>query len=287
MNRRKMQSNAKDVDTYMRLDQEPATNLVTTRKEISGIVLEEVFDSAQSQIPQHSHHAAYFCIALSGNCTERFGTKTRICKPLSWGFFPAGEAHSFEIDSTESRSFGVDIGHRCLDRARDYSLNLNHSERSHGGLTAQTLMRLYSELHHTDDASPLAIEGLVLELLAAVARNQIKLEGRVSPRWLGRAEEYLRAHFSEHLNLVTVSAAVGVHPVHLARQFRKHYSCTAGDYVRRLRVEYACQELGKSGSSLAEIASAAGFSDQSHFSKVFRRLTGMTPAEYRAALSRR
>ena len=127
--------------------------------------------------------------------------------------------------------------------------------------------------------------GWVFELLAAVSRCRVKLKGRNPPRWLGQAEEFLRAHFSEHLNLVTVSEAVGVHVVHLAREFRKHYACTAGDYIRHLRIEYACREMGRSGSSLAEIASAAGFSDQSHFSKVFRRFTGMTPAEYRATLS--
>jgi AraC family transcriptional regulator len=268
----------------MRVQQDHLTPRVLNRKEISGIVLEEIFDPPRYSLPKHSHQSAHVCIALRGNCTERFGTQTRECKPLSWGFFPAGEAHSFEIDSTESRSFGVDIGTQWLDRARDCSKGLDHSQRSHGGTTAQLLMRLYSELHRTDDASALAVEGLVLELFAAISRGKSNLKSRNHPRWLGRAEEFLRAHFSEHFNLVTVSEAVGVHPVHLARQFRKHYACTAGDYVRRLRVEYACREIGRSHSSLAEIASAAGFSDQSHFSKVFRRFTGMTPAEYRAAI---
>jgi AraC family transcriptional regulator len=263
------------------------TTKVLIRKEVSGIVLEEVFDSARSKVPQHSHDAAHFCIALTGNCMERFGTRTRDCRPLSWGFFPAGESHSFEIDAAESRSFGVDIGSRWLDRARDCSKGLNHSERSHGGIIAQMLMRLYYELHHPDDVSPLAIEGLVLELLAAMSRSHVKSRNRIPPRWLVKAEGFLRAHFSEHLNLGMVSDEVGVHPVHLAREFRKHYDCTAGDYIRRLRVEYACREIGRSGSSLADIASAAGFSDQSHFSKVFRRVTGLTPAEYRAALSTR
>ncbi|HYV05791.1 MAG TPA: AraC family transcriptional regulator [Blastocatellia bacterium] len=258
---------------------------VLERKEVSGIVLKEVFDSARSKVPQHAHEAAHFCIAVSGNCMERFGARTRECKPLSWGFFPAGETHCFEIDSTASRSFGIDIGPRWLDRARACSIVLDQSERSHGGTMAQTLMKLYREYHHMDEASPLAIEGHVLEMLAAMSRRQVKSKGRIPPRWLRQAEEFLRAHFDEHLSLVMLSEAVGVHAVHLAREFRKHYACTAGDYVRRLRVEYACREIGKARSSLAEIASTAGFSDQSHFSKVFRRHTGMTPAEYRAAIS--
>jgi len=259
------------------------TERALTKKEVSGCVLEETLYSAGSRVPQHSHNVGYFCIALSGNCRERFGTKTRDCKPLSWGFYPTGEAHSIEID-TESRSFGIDISPQWLDRARACSIVLNHSERSHGGIMARMLMRLYYEVHHMDEASPLAIEGLVLELLAAISRCGVKIRGRIAPHWLGRAEEFLRVHFSEHLNLVTVSEAVGVHPVHLAREFRKYYACTAGDYIRHLRIEYACREIARSASSLAEIASAAGFSDQSHFSKVFKRLTGMTPAAYRAAL---
>ena len=258
---------------------------VLERKEVSGLVLQEIFDSPRSKIPQHSHDAAHFCIAVSGTCLERFGAKTRECRPLSWGFFPSGETHCFEIDLTASRSFGIDVGARWLDRARSYSITLDYSERSHGGITAQMLMRLYGEFHHMDEASPLAIEGHVLELLAAMSRRQPNTKDRVPPRWLRQAEEFLRAHFSEHLSLVMVSDSVGVHPVHLAREFRKHYACTAGEYVRHLRIEYACREIGRGTSSLAQIASAAGFSDQSHFSKVFRRSTGMTPAAYRASLS--
>jgi AraC family transcriptional regulator len=259
---------------------------VLRRQEVSGFVLEEVLDSPRSKVVQHSHDAAYFCLALSGHCTEHFGTRTRECKTLSWGFFAAGETHSIEFNST-SRSFGINIGPRWLERARACSIVLDQSERAQGGIMAQTLMRLYSELHQMDDASPLAIEGLVLELLAAVSRLKVRFKGRIPPRWLGHAEEFLRAHFSEHLNLSMVSEAVGVHVVHLAREFRKHYGCTAGDYIRQLRVEYACREIGRSNSSLAETASAAGFSDQSHFSKVFTRYTGMTPAQYRAAVSTR
>ena len=84
------------------------TERALTKKEVSGCVLEETLYSAGSRVPQHSHNVGYFCIALSGNCRERFGTKTRDWKTLSWGFFPIGEAHSFEFDS-EARSFGIDI----------------------------------------------------------------------------------------------------------------------------------------------------------------------------------
>jgi len=80
-----------------------------------------------------------------------------------------------------------------------------------------------------------------------------------------------------------VAISAGVHPSYLARTFRKFYGCTVGDYVRRLRVDYAVRELKESDKSLAEIATAAGFYDQSHFTHEFKSHLRMTPAEFRAA----
>jgi AraC family transcriptional regulator len=90
----------------------------------------------------------------------------------------------------------------------------------------------------------------------------------------------IRERFSEGLTLDDISAAAGVHPVHISRAFRRHHRCTVGDYVRRLRVEYASRHMLTSKETLLEIATAAGFSDQSHFSRVFKRQMGMTPTQY-------
>src|SRR5260221_476491 len=74
---------------------------------------------------------------------------------------------------------------------------------------------------------------------------------------------------------------VGVHPVPLARTFRRVHRMTFAGYVRQVRIEFARRELAVSGAPLGDIAVAAGFCDQSHFSRLFKRYTGQTPAEYR------
>jgi AraC family transcriptional regulator len=78
---------------------------------------------------------------------------------------------------------------------------------------------------------------------------------------------------------------VGVHPVTLAREFRRYYDCTIGELVRRERIGFACRELLKPEESIADVAVSAGFYDQSHFAKAFKRVTGMTPAGYRDKFS--
>ena len=142
-------------------------------------------------------------------------------------------------------------------------------------------MRLYSEFRRMDAVSPLAIEGLVFELIAATSRRMVPNFRRKSDTWLRTAKDLLHARFQEVLSLDEVARAVGVHPVHLAREFRRFQGCTVGEYVRQLRIEYACRALSRGEMPLAEIAMSAGFFDQSHFCRVFREFTGMTPLEYR------
>jgi AraC family transcriptional regulator len=78
-----------------------------------------------------------------------------------------------------------------------------------------------------------------------------------------------------------LAQSVGVHPVTLARAFRHAFGCTVGEYVRSLRIERAAHQLAQTELSLAEIALGAGFSDQSHFSNLFRHHTGLSPSKFR------
>jgi AraC family transcriptional regulator len=133
-----------------------------------------------------------------------------------------------------------------------------------------------------DVASRLAVEGLILEVLAVASRATVNESGPKEPHWLRHARELLHDRLGESLTLSDVASAVGIHPAHLARTFRKRYGCTLGEYVRRLRIERASRDLATSRAPVAEVGAAAGFYDQSHFAKVFRRQMGMTPAEYRA-----
>src|SRR5262249_4267028 len=93
--------------------------------------------------------------------------------------------------------------------------------------------------------------------------------------------ELLQDRFAENLTHDAIAAAAGIHPVHLARVFRRHYGCTLGEYVRKLRVDFAARQLIATNERLAGIALAAGFSGQSHFTRAFKRQTGMTPASFR------
>jgi AraC family transcriptional regulator len=138
-----------------------------------------------------------------------------------------------------------------------------------------------------DSHSPLVIEGLAIEIIGEAARQGINLQHCRPPRWLTRAKEVLHESRPEDLTVAKIADLAGVHAVHLTRVFRQFHGCTVGEYIRRLRIEHASRELSSSETPLAEIAAAAGFSDQSHFCKRFKIFTGMTPAQYRTVFRRR
>jgi AraC family transcriptional regulator len=95
-----------------------------------------------------------------------------------------------------------------------------------------------------------------------------------------RSGDLLHARFAESLSLDQIASAVGIHADHLTHAFRRQYGCTVGDYLRQLRIEFACRQMTTSDMPLVEIALAAGFADQSHFTKTFKRLMGMTPGDF-------
>ena len=156
----------------------------------------------------------------------------------------------------------------------------------HRGMLGCLFMNLYKEFREMDAASPVAIEGITLEMLAEASRSSKAIVDRRPPQWLKQALDLLQEHFSDHLTITQIATAVGIHPVHLTREFRKFHRCTIGDYIRKLRIEQACKALAHSDFSLAQIALSAGFSDHSHFSRIFKRFLRVTPTQYRAALKK-
>src|SRR5256885_155059 len=113
----------------------------------------------------------------------------------------------------------------------------------------------------------------------------VVLEGGLVKSFPRRALELQRASAVAIPQGATHGASFGsdgAHPASLARAFRAHYGLSVGEYGRRLRLAGAAAELAGSETPLAEIAANAGFADQSHFTRVFRRHVGTTPARYRA-----
>jgi AraC family transcriptional regulator len=140
--------------------------------------------------------------------------------------------------------------------------------------------RLRGELRRQDDAAALEIEAITLRLLLSNAKDDMRRE-RAVPQWLLRVREMLHAHGMERLTLTDLACCAARHPVQISREFHRYFGCTIGAYVRQVRIARAQRLLSRDEMSVAEIALACGFSDQSHFTTQFRRLTGLPPKRFR------
>jgi AraC family transcriptional regulator len=253
---------------------------------VAGISLTESIYGPEVIIPPHEHASAYFDFVLEGFCREVVNGQTRQRGPGSLAFHPAGEAHTNCWHDSEARCFHIAVGSAILDRLRAYSPTLDQPVCFPEVPARWLMQRAYDEFRCTDDVSALALEGLTLELLAECARGRTP-GGSHPPRWLRQVRDLLHEAFRQRLTLDGIAGSVGVHPAHLARVFRQLHGCTVGEYVRSLRIQYARHCLMTSDTALATIALAAGFSDQSHFSRVFKRETGMSPAVFKESVASR
>lgn len=251
-------------------------------REIAGFVLTDNRYPPDLKLPRHNHPLAYFCLVRQGTFSERSGANMRTCKPSTLIFHPALEWHADQFGKQGGLCFGIQLTYRWLERWGERPAAFETPAYYKGGMLVQLALRLYHESQDTDEMSALVIEGLALEIMGQAARSQVRShDGDKFPRWLKHAQDLLHAHFADQLSLVRIAEAVDVHPTHLARLFRRNFRCTVGEYIRHLRIEFARRAIATSDTPLAQIAFSAGFSDQSHFSKSFKRLTGHTPAEFR------
>jgi AraC family transcriptional regulator len=249
-----------------------------------GFSLSETRYAPGSRLAAHSHESPYFGFILRGTYTERYGRGTRTCHPSMLVFHPAGELHAQHFGSAVAQLFRVEVNHARLRDLEQSTVRLEHPADFQDSTTINLARRLYREFAAPDAVSQLAIEGLGLELIAAVARiSWPRLRtSRQPPPWLEQAREIIKSRFLEQLKLGEIARAVGVHPVTLAREFRRFGGCTIGEMVRRERIQFACREILRPAVKLADVAMAAGFYDQSHFSRAFKLMTGLTPTQFRA-----
>jgi len=245
-----------------------------------GIVCHEVLYDSGTTLETHAHSSASVALSLDGRYRETACGMEFDCNPRSSVFHPAGEEHAVFIGDSNVRCFIIELDEAEIRRRYDAHPpgSILHID---GGPMAGILTSLYGEFRHGDACSSLAIQGLVLQLLAGLSRTDGHDVERGRPSWLDRVDDMLRHDFRLHLTLEEIASTVGVSPARVSAVFRRIYHRSIAEEQRRLRVEFARERLSDPRASLAEIALEAGFSDQPHFSRAFKEITGMTPARYR------
>jgi AraC family transcriptional regulator len=259
-------------------------------RDVRSCIVHLVSFPAATVLEPHFHERPTFTVILSGGFELRL-TNPAIrrahltCPPGTILTQPANERHANHIAAGGAQGVVLqphldtaELPRRCTEMFD----RINHFRDGPINVHARQLAR---EMVAPDEVTPLAVEGLALEMLAEAARLDVTRDLRPgeTPVWLARATEYLHAHFREVVRIDDVAAAAGVHAARLTVEFRRRHRMPLGTYVRRLRLDWAAERLAVTTLPIAAIAAEAGYTDQAHFTRALKRATGTTPAAYRRA----
>ncbi len=248
--------------------------------DLDGLSLAEFVDRPEDVITRHTHEGAHFQFLLKGSyITSATGLKG-ICGPPAVIFNPAGTTHHDRFRTRGGAFLTLSVAPDLADRVGSHRALNEQAVGFSSGELPWLGGRLCRELRQLDALSPIVIEGLALELLANVSRQQVGHKSTSAPP-LSAVFQQIQDCYREKLTLQKIAAAVGVQPLSLGRSFRKTFGCSAGEMLRRRRVTRAEELLRQRNVPLCEIALRCGFADQAQFTKAFRRVTGLTPASYR------
>lgn len=253
---------------------------------VAGLTISENTYAADERIPMHVHAHPFVCLVMSGGFTERSGRKATECGAGSVIWHPEGEAHEDRFAAGGGRCVGIEFDRSWLTHLDESAVLPGRRTVARGGAPSWLAARISRELSQPDTLAPFAIEGLACALMAELARSAPAAPSK-RPIWIDRGIARLREEFTNPPTISTLAADAGVHRSHFVRVFQRHMGCTVGDFVRRLRIDWACGELRRrTGPRLSDLALAAGFADQAHFSRTFKRITGTTPRVYRLECGR-
>ena len=258
-----------------------AAGNVIRRRDIAGVsITEAVYDKGVS-LGRHCHAHAYLTLVLEGAYNEKHSDREFTWNEGDLHLLPAGERHENQFP-TPVRCLRLKFESRAVDRlGGEFEGLLSEPRKLTGPLAGWLAKRVLDEFRSSDDVASLAMEGVVLELLAECGRSSEQESSSSAPAWLRRVREVLDESYLSSPSLTDLANVGGVHPVHLSREFRRRYQVTIGEYARKRRIDRASELLSNSDLSLSEIAQTCGFSDQSHFCALFKRYSGMTPAKFR------
>ncbi|MEO5824547.1 MAG: helix-turn-helix transcriptional regulator [Gemmatimonadales bacterium] len=224
-------------------------------------------------VVRHTHEHAHFVLILDGLYVTAASGAPAFATGPTLIYNPPQVTHRdrFEHDGARFRGrfmtvtipdeYGVEAGARVI-----------------GGASTERVLELVHACRGANAERSLAIESLLMELLAGVG-GQDREEQRL-PVWLRRSLQRL-GDVGDTVSIASLAADAGVHPVHFARTFRRFFGTTPAAYMRDRRVERAIGLLRHTSRSLSAIAASCGFVDQSHLTHAVRRVSGTTPMKVR------
>lgn len=226
---------------------------------------------------QHYHENPHISVVIQGGNLEKRKTKAIERPPGKVTFYEEKEPHQITTVKDSSKHLNIEIDPRFLSAYEIDVRVFSHQSRLDNPGVTHRLLKLLAEVKTGDGHSPASIHALLLDVLHDTQRTH---HDACVPAWVKTIRELLHDRWNEVVTLDELSQAAGVHPVTISKCFPRHFGASIGDYMRGIKVEKAAILIKNTNLTLSEIAFVCGFSDQSHFIRLFKQHTGFLPKHY-------
>lgn len=245
----------------------------------NGILLSKYDYNSVEATPWHYHENPYFMFVLQGNMIDQNKKVKSLLPTGSLMFNNWQEVHQGIKHSEKAAGFHLEFEKSWFEK-NDINLNLlEGSQMIENPYIHFLFAQLYREFLLSDSYSKVSIEMLFLQICEALISEKADQHKQV-PGWVQKLKDLLHEDPSE-LNLKDLSKQLDVHPVHISRAAPKYLATSLGAYIRQIKLKKALPLLFDSPYSLTQIAYLAGFSDQSHFHRIFKTYFKQSPGKYR------
>jgi AraC family transcriptional regulator len=229
----------------------------------------------------HWHPGTQVSMVLRGAVEEGVGAREHQGTAGAVVVKPAGTVHRNVFGPAPVRMLSINL---VSVEAEDRFAALRAWRWVEGGPASRALWRLLSTARaEPEGAAALLADGFWEMVDALEAYGAPPASALDAPAWLRRVRDRLDDCAGAAPPVRDLAQAAGVHPVSLARAFRRAYGVPVTEYARRLRVRAAADRVASTALPLARIAYEAGFADQAHLTRELRRETGLTPGALRRA----
>jgi AraC family transcriptional regulator len=243
--------------------------------------LTEAAYPSRYRVPPHRHESAYITFVVRGRLEEVVAGRSERFEPRGMVLKPGGMVHSNRFGDAGARLLLVEVLPSLTQDSPGVSRVLEQVWLAQSPRVAELMVRVYRELRGQDTYSGLSAEGLLLEAFAELARASALPPAGAAEPYLERVRDRLHAEFTRPLRIAELAAGESISPPRLARQFRARFGRGIGEYLRGVRLDWVAQALLRTDRPIALLALDAGFADQSHLTRDFRRAFGTTPAAFR------
>jgi AraC-like DNA-binding protein len=255
---------------------------IQKKVQTQGVILTLSHYPVHTTLPDHFHENSYLCYVQQGSYREQSVSGKLVCEQEDIVFHPAGIAHSNTFPIAPASCFNIEIDAAWMNKFDAGPFTLSKIARLKSPALKALIHKMQGEFRQYHAWSGLMIEGLTLECMALFLRE--KAAHNNVPHWLRMIKELLHEQ-QEPVALAELAALTQMSPFHIVRAFKKAYGMSIGEYANQLKIERACSLLRYTRQNLAQIAIECNFFDQSHFGRIFKRSTGLTPLQYRKAVS--